>query len=364
MNTTETFHGSDIEKIEERFHIPKDQILQFGSNVNPYGLSPLLQEELAKKINCITNYPDPSYRELRNSIGKYCACSPDHILVGNGSTELISHMAHFLHPQSALVIAPTYSEYAREIGLSGGQITYFELKEEFSFQLQVDSLLKELSNSYDMLILCNPNNPTSTAIHQKDLHEILSFAKEMGTFVVIDETYIEFDPEMNSITAIPLSESFTNLIVLRGISKFYAAPGLRLGYAVTSNLSLIAQINEQKNPWSVNSLAEQAGCIMFQDSAYINQTKSLIHQEQQRIYAQLTSSPDYHPFLPHGNFILVKILKEGLSSSDLFLRAIQKGMMIRDCSDFMYLDQRFFRFCFLLPKDNDQLLDCLLHESF
>ena len=362
MNTTETFHGSDIEKIEERFHIPKEQIMQFGANVNPYGLSSLLQEELAKKINCITNYPDPSYRELRTSIGNYCSCPMDHIIVGNGSTELISHMAHFLRPQSALVIAPTYSEYAREIGLSGGQITYFKLEEALSFQIQVDALLDELSKSYDMLILCNPNNPTSTAINQNDLKRVLAFAKDMNTFVVIDETYIEFDPDMDTITAVPLSDSFDNLIILRGISKFFAAPGLRLGYAITSNLSLIAQINEQKNPWSVNSIAEQAGCIMFQDKAYIDQTKALIHKEQRRIYDILSESADYHPYLPHGNFILVKILKEGLTASDLFLRAIKKGMMIRDCSDFMYLDQHYFRFCFLFPEDNDRLLDCLFQS--
>lgn len=360
MNTTETFHGSDIEKIEARFHIPKEQILQFGSNVNPYGLSLHLREELQKKIACITNYPDPAYHALRTSIGNYCSCSKEHVLVGNGSTELISHMAHFLHPSSALVIAPTYSEYAREIGLTGGQIHYFPLKEEDSFQANLNDLLAELENSYDMLILCNPNNPTSTALTQDQLRRILTHCKKKETFVVIDETYIEFDPDMDNITAVPLSDIFDNLIVLRGISKFYAAPGLRLGYAITSNQELIQRINSQKNPWSVNALAEQAGCILFDDKNYIRQTKALIQEEQKRIYKKLKDSPDYHPYIPHGNFILVKILKEGLTSSDLFLRAIEKGMMIRDCSDFMFLDEHYFRFCFLFPEDNDRLLSCLL----
>lgn len=362
MNTTETFHGSDIEKIEERFHIPKEQIIQFGGNVNPYGLSTYLKEELSKKINCITNYPDPAYRDLRKSIGNYCSCPMEHILVGNGSTELISHMAHFLRPQSALVIAPTYSEYAREIGLSGGQIRYFELEEKYSFQIQLDALLTELDCKYDMLILCNPNNPTSTAITQKDLSTLLSYAKNKGTFVVIDETYVEFAAEMEQITAVPLINSFDNLIILRGISKFFAAPGLRLGYAITSNQSLIDQINSQKNPWSVNALAEQAGCILFQDKEYIDKTKKLIQQEQERVFQLLDQSEDFHPYKPHGNFILVKIIKDGLTSSDLFLKAIKEGMMIRDCSDFMFLDEHFFRFCFLFPEENDLLLNCLLNS--
>ena len=132
MSETLHFHGSDIEAIEAYYGIPKETIVGFGANVNPLGLSSKLQAEIANNLHIITTYPDRNYVSLRNAIADYCNTDADHIVVGNGSTELISLLIQHLHPRKALLLGPTYSEYERELGLCGGEMVYYDLLPEAS----------------------------------------------------------------------------------------------------------------------------------------------------------------------------------------------------------------------------------------
>lgn len=143
------------------------------------------------------------------------------------------------------------------------------------------------------------------------MEELLVFCRSQRIFVMSDETYAEFAPDTENITAIPLTEKFDNLIVLRGVSKFFAAPGLRLGYAVTGNEELKAEFTSKKNPWTVNSLAETAGKIMFADTDYINETRRLISTERERICAGLDGIANLKYYPPYANFILVQHHRRG-----------------------------------------------------
>ena len=351
------FHGSDLEKIEEIYHIKKEDITSFSANVNPLGISPLLRDTLAKHVDAITSYPDREYTQLRKSICAYTGANFENIIVGNGSTELISLFIQTTHPKKALILGPTYSEYEREISLEGGHTLYYPLKEENNFQMDVEDFCRQLNDSLDLLVLCNPNNPTSTAVARKDMRKILDCALQHGISVMVDETYEEFTPEGSKISSIPLTNNYNNLIVLRGISKFFAAPGLRLGYAVTGNPDLLKYINTKKNPWTINSLAEIAGCIMFSDKDYINKTKALISGERQRMYDTLSSWKTVKVYPSCTNFLLVRILREDVTSDMVFDHCIRKGLMIRDCSTFPFLDSSYIRFCVMSPEKNDELLE-------
>ena len=125
---------------------------------------------------------------------------------------------------------------------------------------------------------------------------------------------------------------------------------------------MIKTINTRKNPWTINSLAVVAGETMFKDTAYIEATKQLISAERERCYQALSASPDYKVYKPSGNFMLAKITNEDLTSEYLFDKAIKEGLMIRDCSTFPFLDNKYIRFCFMNPEDNDRLLKCLLDK--
>ena len=356
------FHGSDLEKIESIYGIKKEDIISFSANVNPLGVSPLLRTALSEQIDAITSYPDREYTSLRKCIAEYCHTDYENIIVGNGSTELISLFIQIEHPKKALVIGPTYSEYEREISLGGGTTLYYPLKEEDDFELNVEDFLTHLNESLDLLVICNPNNPTSSCITRKNMRRILDACKQYDIYVMVDETYVEFADNMEEIDSIPLTNYYNNIVILRGTSKFFAAPGLRLGYAITGNRDLIKALNTRKNPWTINSLAVVAGETMFQDTAYIEQTRQLIASERNRCYQALQASPDYKVYKPSGNFMLAKITTEELTSEFLFDKAIRQGMMIRDCSTFPFLDNKYIRFCFMKPEDNARLLKCLLER--
>ena len=353
------FHGSDLEKIEEIYGIKKEEIVSFSANVNPLGISPLLRTELSAKIDAITTYPDREYTSLRKCIAEYCGTEYENVIVRNGSTELISLFIQIEHPKKAIVIGPTYSEYEREIALGGGATLYYPLKEKDNFKLDVEDFIAHLNESIDLLVLCNPNNPTSSCITRREMRHILDACKQHDIYVMVDETYVEFADNMDEISAVPLTNYYNNIVILRGTSKFFAAPGLRLGYAVTGNRDLIKSINTRKNPWTINSLAVIAGETMFRDTAYIQKTKQLISSERTRLYGMLSKNRDFKVYEPSGNFMLVRILKDDLTSQDLFDRAIRQKMMIRDCSTFPFLDNKYIRFCVMKPEDNDRLFSCL-----
>ncbi len=359
LKPKEHFHGSDLEKIEEIYHIKKEEITSFSANVNPLGISPLMKDKLAQNIDVVTSYPDREYTALRKAIASYVNADYESILVGNGATELISLFIGLHHPKKAVLIAPTYSEYEREITLSGGICEFHFLKEEDQFTLHLDQLKTQLAQNADLLIICNPNNPTSTALSSEMMTEILSYCKEHQIFVVVDETYVEFSDDMEHITSVPLTKQFDNLVVLRGISKFFASPGLRLGYSICGNQELLSYIKKEKNPWTINSLASLAGEVMFSDSDYIKKTKELISSERKLACERLSTMKNVTYFEPKANFILCKIVREDMTASDLFDHCIRKGLMIRDCVTFEGLSPYYFRFCLMSPEKNKALLDTI-----
>lgn len=360
MNTRPVFHGSDIEKICEYYHLDKKDIVNFGANVNPLGLSENVKDAIASRLDLLSSYPDREYTSLRETISEYCGIPADFILPGNGSSELISLLIEARAPKRTLILGPTYSEYSRELSFSGSSQEYYHLKEEDDFQLDVADLCRTLdAGRYDFLILCNPNNPTSSAILQEDMRQLLRFCKDSNIFVMIDETYVEFAPDISAVTAVPLTREFENLMVLRGVSKFFAAPGMRLGYGITGNQGFLRKMKEKQIPWSLNSIGAFAGELMLRDTAYIDRTRGLILSERNRLYQALSADPDYKAYQPYANFILLRILKQGVTSFDVFERCIKNGLMIRDCASFQCLDGEYIRFCIMMPEDNTRLLDKL-----
>lgn len=353
------FHGSDLEKIAEYYHISQEGIVKFGANVNPLGLSESVKADLAAHLDIISSYPDRNYTSLKRTIGAYCNVDPAHVVVGNGSTELISLLISQRQAKKALVLGPTYSEYARELALTGGEITYYNLKESNDFMLDVPDFLASFEPDVDLVILCNPNNPTSSAIMNGDIARILDHCKERDIFVMIDETYVEFAPDVSAVTSVSLVDGYDNLMVIRGVSKFFAAPGLRFGYGITSNRDFLRALLTHQNPWSLNSVGAYAGELMLQDEDYISKTRNLICSERDRLYRELTDMDGVKVYFPYGNFILVRILKPGITSFDVFEMAIKEKMMIRDCASFESLDGEYVRFCIMKPKENDRLLKCL-----
>ncbi len=355
MSNDYYYHGSDIEAISKKYNIKESDIINFAANVNPNGLSPRLKEQF--DINIITSYPDREYVALKEAISDYTGAPNQNILVGNGTSELISTFIRTIRPGKAMIIGPTYSEYEREVSLSGGRAYYFPLYEEDVFKLNLDLLNDRLDKTIDMLIICNPNNPTSSAIDLITMRHILDICKQNHIYVMVDETYIEFVSAIEAYSAVSLSQYYTNLIILRSTSKFFATPGLRLGYAIIGDSNMISDINGHSKPWMVNSIAATVGEIMFRDNEYINSTRQLINEEQEYCYNALLELDGYKPYKPYANFMLVKINKVGITSNNVFESLIKEGLLIRDCSSFPFLTDKYIRFCFMNHEENKKLID-------
>lgn len=359
MNSKPVFHGSDIEKICDHYHLKKENIINFAANVNPLGLSPGIKKELSANLDLLSSYPDRNYTSLRNTISEYCSIPADYILPGNGSSELISLLIQERAPKHTLILGPTYSEYSRELAFSGSTQEYYHLQESKDFFPDIDDLCRTLENGYDFLILCNPNNPTSSAILQKDMKKLLTFCKQKNIFVMIDETYVEFAPDISDVTAVPLIREFDNLMILRGVSKFFAAPGMRLGYGISGNKAFLSKMREKQIPWSLNSLGAFAGELFLKDKSYIQNTRDLILSERKKLYQELKELPAFRVYPAYANFLLLKIIKPDLTSFQIFDTCIRQGLMIRDCSSFQCLDGEFIRFCIMFPEHNQELLNVL-----
>lgn len=360
MNNHPQFHGSDIEAASAYYNIPKEDIVCFSSNVNPLGLSESFKKTLADHLDVLYSYPDRNYSSLKSALAKYCNVSADYFLVGNGSTEMISVLIHTRHPQKALIIAPTYSEYERELSLIGCTLDEYVLQESNDFQLNFEDFSNYMKNGkYELVILCNPNNPTSSALTVSQIRTMLEICKMNHSFLMIDETYVEFTDDINKYTAMSLLPEYDNFIVLRGVSKFYASPGMRFGYAATSNQELHQAFLKLQNPWSLNSLAAFAGEIMFFDTAYIEKTRTHILSEKNRMTKELSTISGLKVYPSHANFVLVKLLIPNVTSYDIFDFLMKKGLMVRDCSSFECLDGEYFRFCIMDTEENNRLLDAI-----
>ena len=349
-------HGGDLDAIERKYGITKSEIIDFSGNINPLGFPKSAEKALMENLKLISTYPDKNYTSLRQAIAKYTGANPAHIVVGNGSTELISTFIQTVHAKKSMIIGPAYSEYEREITLCGGSFLYFPLKEENDFCIDLPALLEALTEEIGMLVICNPNNPTGSAFTKKQLETVLRHTRSNGASVMVDETYIEFSDNLEEICAIELTKEFDNLFVVRGTSKFFAAPGIRLGYGVSSSQGFLERLKTNQDPWSVNSLAAFAGEQIFEDTAFHTATQTLISQERKKAFAELSTWKNVKAFPSSANFILIKLLTEKTTAAALFEKLIQKKMLIRDASSFTFLDEKYLRFCILSPKDNAALL--------
>lgn len=176
---------------------------------------------------------------------------------------------------------------------------------------------------------------------------------------MIDETYVEFAPDIAAVTSVPLTQEFDNLMVLRGVSKFFAAPGMRLGYGISGNRKFLSQMKEKQIPWSLNSLGAFTGELLLKDKDYIQKTRDLILSERKKLYQELKELPAFKVYPAYANFLLLQIVQPDLTSFQVFEACIRQGLMIRDCSSFQCLEGEFVRFCIMLPKHNQKLINVL-----
>ena len=361
------FHGGNIYKVFREKNIK--EILDYSSNINPYGVPESLKQKIAENIGILEKYPDPDYVELREKLAELNKVDISNITVGNGATESIFLFMKVLKPENVLIVSPTFGEYERAVRAWDSsenreiEIEYFELEEKDEFRLNIGKLKKELEKKYDLAIICNPNNPTGKFLKMAETEEILRECNKYDTKLFIDEAFIEFLEDGLKESVVNSGENKKNLFVTRAFTKFFAIPGLRLGYGIYFDKSLEKKIAEKKEPWSVNNIAEMAGITVLDDTEYIERTLSWITEEKKYMYEKLDEISGIKPYKTEVNFICVKIkdelISKGLNVKKLREKMMEEGILIRDASNFKFLDERFFRLAIKDRRSNDRVIEVL-----
>ncbi|MDD2365659.1 MAG: threonine-phosphate decarboxylase CobD [Desulfuromonadaceae bacterium] len=347
-------HGGNIFTVSRGLGVSPDQIVDFSASINPLGMSSMVRKSLICSLDTLVHYPDTNHKDFKQALAKHHSIPTAHFTVANGSTELIYNIPAMLPGEKALIISPSFSEYVRALNQNHWETEHFILTPENNFSIDTVKLAKALEKGFNALFISNPANPSGTLYPKRVIEEIYSLCIAAGTFMVLDEAFMDFCEEASAKRTIVHSD---NAIILRSMTKFYGIPGLRLGYAI-SNATLAERLDSMGGPWSVNTLALAAGTAALQDAQYNQKTLEYVRQERRSFFEELAKFSQFRLYASSTNYILVEIIK-GISSRELKECLLPHRILIRDCSSFMGLTVNFFRVAVRTKEENKILLDCL-----
>jgi histidinol-phosphate aminotransferase len=318
-----------------RLGLYPSEILDFSVNSNPYGPSPSVSAAIAQVV--LDRYPDRDCLQLRRAILEYELADADlpasSLLCGNGSSELIWAAARaFLAPgKRAMIVAPTFGEYRAASLAVGATISEFRIDETQQFQPDLSELLARIVREQPAVLwLCNPNNPTGVWMEQEQLVQVFRTCSNVGTCLIVDESYWRFVAPPLSRTAVALLRETANehLLVVRSLTKDFALASVRLGYIVGS-LQRIKQVQRQLPSWNVNGLAQAAGVAALADRAHLTTTLSALAVEREAFFAALRKV-GLHVLLSRTHFCLIDVGDAQYVRQEL----LQRRLLVRDCSSF------------------------------
>jgi len=345
-------HGGHIKHI---INHGNNGILDFSASINPLGYPENVRKVILENFDDILHYPDIDCTSLRKYIGQKVGRPEDEIIVGNGSTELFYLIPRALKPAKGIIFQPTFSEFAEALKCSHAEVINSILKkaDKFCFTYRKEYFDdKEIG----MVFLCNPNNPTGQLVEKA---VILSMVKQHPTITfVIDEAFIDFVEEPEKYSVIHEAGTLRNLIVVRSLTKFYGFPGLRIGY-LAAHADLIIKMMEYKEPWSVNALAQCAAMTALEDEEFFSRSREFMFTERLYLFHELSGIQGLSPYKPTANYIFVRINTNDMPSSLLCEQLLEHGIAVRDCSNFIGLNDKHFRIAVRTRKENMMLVSTL-----
>lgn len=328
-------HGGDIYSQETT--VNGKAFVDFSANINPLGLPLGVKEAIKSALkNCI-NYPDPFCRELRTATAQYLQVAEENIFFGNGAADVLFRVALALKPKNALLLAPTFADYEKALRSVDCKIHYHELQEHRGFKI-TKSILRDITPRTDVVVICNPNNPTGQLTERELLVKILNKCVEVNAKLLIDECFMDFVDEDKAFSMRDLLEQYPNLIILKAFTKTFAMPGVRLGYCLNGDQELHNRLHQCGQDWSVSVLAQEAGKAALKEQYYLCAAFTLIREERQYLINQLRAL-GAEVYGSEANYIFFKM--EKLKNLDALLR--EQGYLIRSCANYHNLNEDYYR---------------------
>ena len=333
-----------------------ENVIDFSANISPFDITNVVYDAIIESLKNLNNYPDPECNELIKRISVFENFASEKIVCGNGAADLIYRIVYAFKPKSAVICAPTFSEYKKALSEVSCTVHEYLLREENDFLLN-DDMIRFIDNTApNMIFICSPNNPTGKLIRPDILKKITDICLDKNILLVCDECFIDFAADSEKCSL----KNFINpsCIILKAFTKFFAMPGIRLGYALCGSEKTADRIKKTGQYWSVSIPAQAAGIAAVDE--YLDEKNTLtkgcissyIKNEREYLIEQLTLL-GIKTFSSDANFILLKY------GNDLFDLLIKKNILIRDCSNFNGLKKGFYRIAVKSHEENLILTDTM-----
>jgi threonine-phosphate decarboxylase len=335
--------------------ILEEEILDFSISINPLGPPPGLREALTNALGTISQYPEITSVSLAKKLAAYHGIPADHVIVGNGTADLLFSLIPQLPGNKALIPHPTFVEYERACGIYRWEIRHIPPRNTENFAFDPDEILRQIQSD-TTLFLCQPNNPTGRCLDPETIAEILKRVKKTGAYVILDEAFLPFTGRPSFISQVRRQP---RLIVLRSMTKSYAIPGLRLGYACASP-EIISRWASFLPPWNVNSLAQAAGIYCLEHGEpHLKASRAFIHAERKRVTQQIERIASLSVLPSEANFFLVAIHSESFTADFLYPTLAKRGILVRHCGSFRGMGSHHIRIGLKSEAENQKLIDVL-----
>lgn len=349
-------HGGNVQELAAARGADWRSFVDFSASINPLGPPAEVVELMHSHPDLIACYPPNHNAGLLAALAGYCGVTADHLIVGNGATELIHFLLRTLRPRDVLLALPTFSEFPRACAVAGARSEGMPLIRADGRRWCVEwTALEEAltRRRWELLILVHPNNPTGATLDRTHGERLLHLTRERGVTVLLDESFIDFAPGESWIAA---AGSHAHLIVLRSLTKFFALPGLRLGY-LAAHPDRIAQMRAVREPWQVNQFAQLAGERCVGVVGYQEATRRLISEERGFLAEQLENIGGLLPHPSCVNFLLVGVDPRRASVDALYDHLLSRAIVIRRCHRWPGVPEPCIRIAVRSRPENTRLLD-------
>ena len=337
-------HGANIFKYSK-----SGDLLDFSSNINPYGPTERVKNNIREHLDLIARYPDVSYGKLFDVLEKYLGVDKTHISLGNGAMEVIDATISLY--ENIVIFEPAFMEYEIRARVQKKNIKKINL--DSSFKPNVHDLDFDLENT--LVIITSPHNPSGVSLSKKEFDAIYEKVSNNGGAILMDEAFHEFS-SVDYDLAKEISK-YKNLFVVRAATKFFSLPGLRLGYLVSNFKN---DIDNHIPTWSVSSLVENLGEDLLLDEEFIISSKAKLAKSRDKLFLELKKIDGVHPIPSDANYILIKT---DFDNEMLFQNLLKKGILVRMCDNYANLGHQYIRVTVKKDEDNEKLLKALKEEK-
>jgi threonine-phosphate decarboxylase len=345
-------HGGDIYRNSIQ--------LDFSVNVSPLGLPSGAAAAYRRSVKDLGHYPEPDSAALRAAIGRKRHIPAGQIFCGNGASELLQLIVSAQQPRRVLLPVPSFVGYRH--ALQGcGRVDVFRLRERDGFALTEEFLHTLQGGSYDMTILCSPNNPTGRRIDDDLLRRTAECCRQNGIRMVVDECFLSLTPDGEEHSMVPLLKNNPQLVAVDAFTKTYAMPGLRIGYAMSSDTGLMQQLQAKAPEWPVSVPAQAAALAALEDTDYTEKAAAVIARERFWLDRQLQRL-GFRTFPGEANYIFFRTPeRDGGPDRELYQCLLGQGILIRRCDDYDGLPDagRYYRIAVKKHAQNRQLIQAM-----